>query len=124
MPFALTGMAAETKPKGPAALAAPAAALAALDLVDVRPAAEMPIPAAGVATAAFTTFDGVVIGLRLLPAGDGEWAAIDATGFDQGVAEAKALSGRLSRWSFALPPAASQLLRTGLADLVQPASGS
>src|SRR5579863_879043 len=50
--------------KAPAALAAPAAALAGLELDDVRPAADLPVPDRGVATAAFATFDGLTIRLR------------------------------------------------------------
>jgi len=124
LPFAVDGAPADAKLKGPASLAAPAAALEALDLVDVRPAAEMPIATAGVATAAFTTFDGLVVGLRLMPPGGGDWVAIDATGFGPGAEAAKPLSARLSRWSFAVPAETAKLLRTILADLRRPADGS
>ena len=123
-PFVVESAPADVKLKGAGARAEPAAALQALDLVDVKPAAELPIPAEGVATAAFTTFDGVIVALRLSPSGTTDWLAIDATGFDQGMAEAKALSDRLSRWSFAVPAATAKLLHTTLADLTQPPSGS
>src|SRR5438552_5233361 len=42
--FAVAGAPPDTKLKGPAVLAEPAAALAALDLADVKPAAEPPLP--------------------------------------------------------------------------------
>jgi hypothetical protein len=119
-PFAVEGLPDDVRPKNDAVLAAPAAALAALDLDDVKPAAELPIPMEGAATAAFTTFDGLIVGLRLAPPGDTDWVAIDVTGFDTGEAEAKTLDARLSRWSFAIPAAKAKLLRTVLGDLVQP----
>jgi hypothetical protein len=118
-PFAVEGLPEDARPKNDAVVAAPAAALTALDLDDVKPAAELPIPMDGVATAAFTTFDGLIIGLRLAPPGDTNWVALDATGFDKGETEAKPLSERLSRWSFAIPAAKAKLLRTILGDLVQ-----
>ena len=57
--FAVAGAPADKKLKGPAALAEPAGALAALDLADVKPAADQPVPDSGVAAASFTTFDGL-----------------------------------------------------------------
>jgi hypothetical protein len=104
----------------PAAAAAPAAALTGLEFVDVRPAVEMPLAAGDTGTVAFTTFDGVIVGLRVSPPGQGDWVRITAAGFDTGETEAKALSDRLSHWSFAIPAEAAKLLRTSLADLVQP----
>ncbi|HTZ36141.1 MAG TPA: DUF4340 domain-containing protein, partial [Stellaceae bacterium] len=125
-PFALDGAPADAHAKDDDALAAPAGALEALDLDDVKPAAEAPIPETGVATAAFTTFDGLVVGLRLMPAsgaaagGSGDWVAIAVSGFGKGEAEAKTLNARLARWSFAIPAARAKLLRTTLAELLQP----
>ena len=120
LPFALDGAPADSHPKPDAALAAPAGALEALDLADVKPAAEEPIPENGVATAAFTTFDGLVVELRLSPPDQGDWLAIDVSGFGKGEAEAGALRARLSPWSFAIAPARAKLLRTTLADLLLP----
>jgi hypothetical protein len=120
LPLALDGAPANSRPKDDMVLAAPAGALEALTLEDVKPTAEQPIPDAGVATAAFTTFDGLVIGLRLAPPEVGDWIAIDATGFGKGEADAKTLSARLSHWSFAIPAARAKLLRTTLADLLIP----
>jgi len=117
-PFAVEGAPDGAKFKEQAMLAAPAAALAALDLEDVKPAVELPVPTAGVATASFTTFDGLIVGLRLSPPGETNWIALDATGFDKAEPEAKALSLRLAPWSFAIPPDKAMLLRTTLSDLV------
>jgi len=119
-PFAIDGLPADAKPKPAAALAGPGGALAALDLADVKPASEQPIPQSGVATAAFTTFDGLIIGLRLSPPEMGDWVAIDVSGFGKGEAEAKTLSARLTHWSFAIPADRAKLLRTTLSDLLQP----
>lgn len=119
-PFAVDGLPAEAKPKPDDALAAPAGALEALDLADVKPASEQPVPEDGVATAAFTTFDGLVVGLRLSAPDKGDWLAIDVTGYGKGKAEAKALSARLAPWRFAIPPERAKLLRTTLSDLLLP----
>lgn len=122
-PFAIDGPPEDARPKPDAALAAPASALAALDLADVKPAAE-PAAEEGGATAAFTTFDGLVIGLRLSPSDGGDWLALNATGSATGSgnaeADAKALSQRLAHWRFAIPPERAKLLRTTLSDLLLP----
>jgi hypothetical protein len=118
LPFAIDGLPADAKPKPDEALAAPAGALEALDLADVKPAAEEPIPEDGATTAAFTTFDGLVVGLRLTPPDKGDWLAIDVTGYGKGEATAQALSARLAPWRFAIPPERAKLLRTTLPDLL------
>ena len=119
-PFAIDGLPADSRPKPDAALATPAGALEALDLDDVKPASEQPIPEEGTTTASFTTFDGLVVGLRLSPPDAGDWLAIDATGFGKGEDEAKALSARLAQWRFAIPAERAKLLRTTLSDLLLP----
>jgi hypothetical protein len=111
--FAIEGSAVAPDPKSAAILAG---ALIALDLDDVKPAAEMPIPVDG-ATAAFTTFNGLIVGARLSPTGAADWLALDVTGFGKAEDEAKTLGGRLSRWSFRIPPERAKLLRMTLADL-------
>jgi hypothetical protein len=116
-PFAIDGLPKDSQAKPDDALAAPAGALEALQLDDVKPAAEQPIPVDGTTTAAFTTFDGLVVGLRLSAS---DWLAIDVSGFGKGEAQAKALDAQLSPWRFAIPAARAKLLRTTLADLVLP----
>jgi len=118
-------LAAEGSPAGsePANVRALAGALAALDLDDVKPAAELPIPADGAATAAFATFDGLIVGARLSPPGASDWLALAATGFGAEEADATALSDRLSRWSYRISAERAKLLRATLADL-QPPHGS
>jgi hypothetical protein len=119
LPFAIDNPPPDATPKDDAVMAAPAGALEALTLDDVKPATEMTIPDDGVATASFTTFDGLIVGLRLSPPNAGNWIALDVTGSGNGEAEAKTLSPRLVRWSFAISAERAKLLRTTLADLVQ-----
>jgi hypothetical protein len=116
-PFAIDGLSKDSRAKTDDMLAAPAGALEALQFDDVKPAAQQPIPDDGTATAAFTTFDGLVMGLRLSTS---DWLAIEVSGFRTGEAQAKALDARLSPWRFAIPSARAKLLRTTLSDLVLP----
>jgi hypothetical protein len=122
--FAVSGAPADAKFKGPAVLAEPAGALAALDLADVKPAAEQPVPDSGVAAASFTTFDGLTIDLRLFARDNADWLAIAASGKDMVEAEANAITSRVAAWRYAITPDRAKLLRTRLADLVEPAKGS
>jgi uncharacterized protein DUF4340 len=112
--FAIEGSAAVPNAKNAALLAG---ALTALDLDDVKPAAEQPIPMDGAATAAFTSFDGLVVGARFSPPGAADWLALDITGSGKAEDDAKALNARLSKWSFRIPPERAKLLRMTLADL-------
>ena len=121
--FAVTDAPPDTKFK-PAALSEPAGALAALDLADVRPAADQPMPDSGVATASFTTFDALTIDLRLVSRDNSDWIAVTASGQDGAKAEAKAINAKLGGWSYAVTQDRAKLLRTRLADLVEPAKGS
>ncbi|HEV8679616.1 MAG TPA: DUF4340 domain-containing protein [Stellaceae bacterium] len=121
--FAVADAPADANFKDDAALAAPARALAGLDLADVRPSAELPVPANGVATASFTTFDGLRVDARLLAHGNADWVALDASGSGAAEADAAALGTRLARWTYAIPAERARLLRTRLADLVEPKKG-
>jgi Domain of unknown function (DUF4340) len=122
--FTVADAPADTKFKGDAALAAPAGALLGLDLDDVRPAAELPMPNHGVAIATFTTLKGLTVNVRLFMHDKADWIVIDASGADAAEAEAAALNARLSRWIYAVPADRAKLLRTKLADLVEPRKGS
>ncbi len=122
--FAVADAPADTKFKDPAALAKPAAALADLQLDDVKPAADLAVPQSGVATASFTTFDGLTIKLRLLTRDNVDWVALEAVGNGKEAADAKALDANVARWTYAIPAERAKLLRTRLGDLVAPAKGS
>jgi len=124
MPFALADPPADAQLKPASALAAPAAALAGLELEDVKPAPELTVPEEGVQTATFETFDGLKIEVRLFRHDNADWAAISVSGSDSALAEAKALGANLGHWVYALPAERAKLLRTRLADLLQPAKNS
>src|SRR5262249_27014156 len=122
--FAVEDPPADAKFKNETAISRPAAALENLDLDDVRPRAELPIPDKDVVAASFTTFDGMAVGLRMLQQGKSDWIAISVTGSGPAEAEAKKLEERLSRWSYAIPSYKANPLKTKLADLIEPAKGS
>src|SRR5438045_2800034 len=56
--------------------------------------------------------------------GNGDWIAIPACGRDAAEAEAKAINAKVGGWSYAVTPDRAKLLRTRLADLVEPPKGS
>ncbi len=114
----------DAKFKADAALAAPAGALAGLALDDVKPRAELPVPDSGVASAVFTTFDGLTVNLRLFARGKADWVAIDASGTGAAASDGTKLDGRLAPWTYAIPVGRAKLLRTTLADLLMPPKGS
>jgi uncharacterized protein DUF4340 len=118
--FAVEGAPPGAKFKGQDAIAAPAAGLAGLELEDVTPAGQMPVPAAGVASAAYTTFDGLEIDLRIFDHGGAKWAAITASGTGKAADEAKKIAARLSHWRYAIPSYKAGLFTTKFADLLEP----
>ncbi|HKS89405.1 MAG TPA: DUF4340 domain-containing protein, partial [Stellaceae bacterium] len=122
--FTVADAPAEAKFKDETALQAPAAALADLELDDVRPAAVLPVPEGGVARAVFTTADGLTVTLRLVERDNVDWVAVEAAGSGAAAAEAKDINARVGRWRYAIPVARAKLLRTRLDDLLQPAKGS
>ena len=122
--FALANLPEGLRLRADAALADSAGALAGLDFDDVMPAAELDQPESGVATAAFTTFDGLAITLRLVEAAGRDWVAAAASDRSAGAAESAAINARTARWVYAIPAARARLLRMRLADLTEPAKGS
>jgi hypothetical protein len=118
--FAVQNPPPDTKFKSAAVIGEPARVLDALDLDDVRPAAELVVPDTGVALAAFTTFEGLVVNLRLFEQDNANWVAIDAAGAGPAEAESKQINDKLGRWIYAIPLFKANMLRTKLADLVEP----
>jgi hypothetical protein len=121
--FTVADPPAEMKFKGPTVLAEPAAALAGLDLDDMKPAAELPVPQDGVATAVFTGFDGLTVALRLFAHDNADWVAIEAAGSAAAEPDSQAINTRIAHRRYAIPAGRAKLLRTRLADLVEPAKG-
>ena len=123
-PFTVENPPDGAKLKPPPVVAEPAGALQDLELVDVKPAAELAIPDTGVAKATYTTFDGLELTLRLLRRDNADWVAVTATGHGASEAEAKAIAERIGRWGYAIPATQADLMRRKLADLLEPAKGS
>lgn len=117
-PFATLDAPADTRFKDDAVLAAPAAALAGLELDDVRPAADLPAPQSGKARALFTTADGLAVTLLLFAKDGADWALIEASGSGAAAASATAINDKAAHWAYAIPADRARLLRTKLADLV------
>lgn len=98
--------------------------LETLDLDDVKPAAELPVPDKDVVTAALTAFDGLTVDLRLIDRDKTSWVAISATGTGATEVEAKKIQEKVSRWTYAVPAYKANLIKIKLADLLEPAKGS
>jgi hypothetical protein len=113
-----------TKLKDARAVSMPATALQELDLTDVAPAAEVKPPETGVATAKYTTLDGLDFRVTVFPRDKVDWIAVEVSGIDDVAAEAKALRNRVARWVYAIPPQKAKLLKTTLGDLTEKAGGS
>jgi hypothetical protein len=122
--FAIEGAPTDAKAKSDTATGEPAMALEALDLDDVRPAAEQPVPSQGVWSAALTTFDGLTVNLRLVERDKQNWLAVSATGSGKTEAEAKEINAKTQRWSYEVPSYKAKPLQTKLGDLVEPAKKS
>jgi Domain of unknown function (DUF4340) len=122
--FAVENAPAKTKFKSDAATGEAAMALESLTLDDVAPAAKMPVPATGTVAATYTTFDGLTIALRLVEKGKTDWIAVAATGAGKAAGEAKMIETRVSGWSYAIPTYKAAMIKTRLADLIEPQKGS
>ena len=122
--FTVEDAPADAKFRSESATSGPAGALDTLDLDDVKPAGELPVPDKDVTTASFTTFDGLTVDVRLTERDKTSWIAISATGSGSAEAEAKKIDGKVSHWTYAIPAYKANLLKTKLADLIEPAKGS
>jgi len=122
--FAVEDAPADAKFKSESTINGPATALETLDLDDVKPRTELPVPDKDEVTASFTTFDGLTVDVRMLQQEKTDWVAISAAGSGPAEAEAKKIEEKVSRWSYAIPSYKASLLKTKLADLIEPAKGS
>jgi hypothetical protein len=122
--FTVEGAPADAKFKSDTTTGEPALALETLDLDDVKPATELPVPDKNVVTASFTTFDGLTVDVRMLDKDDTHWVALSAAGSGVAEAEAKAINDKGSRWTYAIPSYKATQLKMKLADLLEPAKGS
>jgi hypothetical protein len=62
--------------------------------------------------------------VRLVERDKSNWIAISATGSGSAEAEAKKIDDKVSHWTYAIPAYKANLLKTKLADLIEPAKGS
>jgi Domain of unknown function (DUF4340) len=122
--FAVEDAPADTKFKSETTVSGPATALETLDLEDVKPAGEIPVPDKDVVLASFTTFEGLTVEVRLLEHDKADWIAISATGSGAAEVGAKKLDDKISRWTYEIPADKANLLKTKLADLIEPAKES
>jgi hypothetical protein len=122
--FAVEDAPPDTKFKSETTTSGPAGALETLALDDVKPAGELPVPDKDVVTSSFTTFDGLTVDLRLMERDKTDWIAISAAGSGSAQANAKKIEDKVSHWTYAIPAYKANLLKTKLADLVEPAKGS
>ena len=122
--FTVEGASADAKFKSDTTTGEPALALETLDLDDVKPATELPVPDKNVVTASFTTFDGLTVDVRMLDKDDTHWVALSAAGSAAAEAEAKAINDKGSRWTYSIPSYKATQLKMKLADLLEPAKGS
>jgi len=122
--FAVENAPADAKLKSENTIAGPAAGLESLDLDDVKPAAELPVPDKDVVTASFTTFDGLTVDVRLIDRDNTNWVALSASGSGSGEMEAKKIDEKVGHWTYAIPAYKANLIKTKLADLLEPAKGS
>ncbi|HZB90508.1 MAG TPA: DUF4340 domain-containing protein [Stellaceae bacterium] len=110
----------DVKLKSDDVLVEPTTALASLMLTDVRPAAQMPLPATGVAHAVFTSFGGMVVKVALFDKDGKSWARFDVVGSGAAEKAAEALEAKLSPWVYAIPDWKAKSMRTKLADVTAP----
>jgi len=122
--FTVEDAPADAKFKSETTTSEPALALDGLDLDDVKPAGEMPVPDKGVVAASLSTFDGLTVDVRMLDKDDAQWVALSAAGSGAAEAEAKAINEKASRWTYAVPSYKAAQLKMKLADLLEPAKGS
>jgi hypothetical protein len=118
--FTVEDAPADAKFKSETATSEPAMALETLDLEDVKPAAEMPIPEKDAVIASFVTFDGLTVEARLLDRDNMHWAAWTAAGSGSAETEAKQITDKVSRWVYAIPLYKANQIETKLADLLEP----
>lgn len=97
--------------------------LAGLAFDDVKPLAAIELPTNGIVRAAFATFDGLAIDLRLFAYQGADWIALASSGTGAAKAESTAINDRVARWAYAIPPERAKLLRMRLADVTEPAKG-
>lgn len=97
-----------------------AGALEGLTFEDVMPASTLPLPAQA-AKAEYSTADGVVVTITLIPRDAEIWAQIAATGTgEEAEKQAKAIQDRVKGWVYRLPDWKRQKMQAKLEELLKP----
>ncbi len=122
--FTVEDAPADAKFKSETATRQPAMALETLDLDDVKPAADMPVPDKDVFTASFVTFDGLTVDVRLFDRDNLHWIKVSAVGTGAAEGEAREIDAKAGGWTYAVPSYKATALKTKLSDLLEPAKGS
>ena len=122
--FTVEDAPADAKFKSETTTGEPALALETLDLDDVKPQAELPVPDKDVVTGSFTTFDGLTVEVRVLDRDNTHWLALSAAGSGASEAEAKEIDAKTGSWTYAIPSYKATQLKMKLSDLLEPAKGS
>jgi hypothetical protein len=122
--FAVQDAPADAKLKSDTIVSEPAGALDALELSDVKPAADEAAPGEGVSQAEWTTFDGLTVTAETFEKDGSSWVHLKATGTEKAADEAKTLDEKLSPWTFAVYQYKTNAMKTKLADIVEPPKAS
>ena len=120
--FAVKDLPAGRKLKSDTGAVEPATALQSFDLIDVKAASEAAFPKDGLATATYTTFDGLGVKVELSKVGETNWIRLSATstGDDKIKTEADTLNQRWSPWVYGIAPYKATAISTKLEDLLEP----
>jgi len=122
--FTVADAPADAKFKSDSVISEPAGALDALELSDVKPAAEIPVPAEGVSRAEWKTFDGLTITAETFEKDGSSWVHLKAAGSEKAADEAKTLDEKLAPWTFAVYQYKTNAMKTKLADITEAPKGS
>jgi hypothetical protein len=95
--------------------------LSSLTFEDVMPAADLAMPASGLAKAEFVTKEGLHVTLTLVPKDKDKWAVFTATGDGDAAAKAGEIAQTVAGWAYRLPDYKSSKIETKQADLLEAA---
>lgn len=123
-PFRLAELPAGKKLKSETALGEPAGALGGFHLADLQPARDIDLAGGGAGHAQYSSFDGLTVTIDLVERNDGTWARFSAAGTGSAEKTAADLNARWSGWIYKLPAYQAGLLKTNLAQLLEPVKAS
>jgi hypothetical protein len=123
--FTVADAPADSKFKSDSVVSEPAGVLENLELADVRPAADIAVPAEGVSRAEWQTFDGLTVTGETFERDGANWLRFTARASEEkSKAEADELTAKLSPWTYSVFQYKTTAMKTKLADLLEPPKGS